>query len=139
MVDNLSPASRRRAMAAVKSAGTTPERVVEVALKQLGYRFRQNDPSLPGKPDFVLRRKRMVILVHGCYWHGHHCARGARQPKTNQAYWRRKISSNRARDKKSVAELRKNHWRVIVIWECQTKAQNLLSRLAARLARYDRI
>lgn len=136
MSDNLSPQSRRRAMAAVKSTGTTPERVVCAALKRLRYRFRENDPQLPGKPDFVLRRKRIAIFVHGCYWHSHHCTRGARMPKTNVAYWRRKISGNVARDKMRISELRRNQWRVLVIWECQTRRQNLETWLARRIARF---
>lgn len=136
MVDNLTPQARRRAMAAVKSRGTTPERVVNAALNQLRYAARKNVASLPGKPDFVLARKRLVIFVHGCYWHGHQCARGARLPKTNTSYWSNKIANNMKRNKKQIAELRRAKWRVLVIWECQIRRERLAEWLEMRISRF---
>ena len=135
MADNLSPASRRKAMAAVKSTGTTPELLVRRALHAEGYRFRLHDPTLPGKPDLVLKKLRLVIYVHGCFWHGHSCARGDRLPKTNRAYWRAKIGRNVARDRMHVTELRKRGWRRLILWECQLRRADLNQWLAKRLSR----
>ena len=111
-------------MRAVKSGGTSPEIAVRKALHRAGFRFRLHVSALPGKPDVVLARHRTVIFVHGCFWHGHKCKRGSRQPKKNAGYWREKISRNKARDKKNAAELRKLGWRVITIWECGIKSFN---------------
>jgi DNA mismatch endonuclease, patch repair protein len=136
MADNLTPQSRRRAMAAVKSVGTTPELAVRAALLQLRYRIREHDATLPGKPDFVLARKRIAILVHGCYWHGHRCARGARIAKTNVSYWQRKISGNVARDKRTTTALRRAGWRVLILWECQLRRGDLASWISRRIAQF---
>ncbi|NOX81845.1 MAG: DNA mismatch endonuclease Vsr [Alphaproteobacteria bacterium] len=111
-------------MRAVKSKDTKPEIVVRKALFALGYRYRLNVKHLPGKPDLVFAKYRTVIFVHGCFWHGHHCKRGARTPKTNTAYWTNKIARNKARDKKNAAALRKLGWRVITLWECKLNKLN---------------
>jgi DNA mismatch endonuclease (patch repair protein) len=91
-------------MRAVKSHGTAPELAVRAAVRELGYarRYRLNGAKLPGKPDLVFGAMRKVIFVHGCFWHGHDCKRGARQPKDNAAYWRAKIARNVARDRASI-------------------------------------
>jgi DNA mismatch endonuclease (patch repair protein) len=123
-------------MAAVKSVGTTPELAVRDALLQLRYRIREHDATLPGNPDFVLVRKRIAILVHGCYWHGHTCARGARVPKTNVLYWEKKINGNVARDRRTAAALRQAGWRVLILWECQLRRDDLASWISRRIARF---
>jgi DNA mismatch endonuclease (patch repair protein) len=87
---------------------------------------------LPGKPDLVLPARRAVIFVHGCFWHGHDCARGARMPATNRDYWRGKIGRNMARDKASLAALKKLGWKPAVIWECETRDPDRLGRLIMR-------
>lgn len=136
MADNLSPLARKRAMRAVKSVGTTPELAVRAALLQLRYRVIEHEAMLPGNPDFVLARKRIAILVHGCYWHGHRCARGARVPKTNVPYWQKKIGGNVARDKRTTAALRRAGWRVLILWECQLRRDDLASWISQRIARF---
>jgi DNA mismatch endonuclease, patch repair protein len=133
VVDNLSKSSRRRAMSAVKSADTTPEREVRRVLHRLGYRFRLRNLKLPGKPDLVLARHRLAIFVHGCFWHGHSCPRGSRLPKTNAAYWKKKISGNAARDKKRLREYRKLGWRTLVIWECQLRRASFDTWIARKI------
>ena len=103
---NLQQAARRSAiMRAVKSKDTSPERAVRCILRQFTPGYRLHRAELPGKPDIVYIGRRRVIFVHGCFWHGHDCARGARAPKTNADYWRRKIMRNQARDAQHEAAL----------------------------------
>ncbi|MEM9617297.1 MAG: very short patch repair endonuclease [Pseudomonadota bacterium] len=120
--DVFTPEKRAEVMRAVKSKDTKPELTLRKALHALGYRYRLNVKGLPGKPDLVFPKHHAVIFVHGCFWHGHDCKRGARIPKSNTAYWLEKIARNKLRDKKSAAELKKLGWRVITVWECEIKS-----------------
>jgi DNA mismatch endonuclease, patch repair protein len=122
---------RSAVMRAVKSRNTSPELSVRALLRPIapGYRLHRGD--LPGKPDVAYISRKLVIFVHGCFWHGHDCARGARAPKTNSAYWRAKIARNRARDSKTLAAFAEMNWRVLVVHECELKDKAALS---ARLA-----
>ena len=108
-------------MRRVKGKDTTPEKTVRSLLHRLGYRFRLHRGDLPGKPDIVFPARRSVIFVHGCFWHGHDCARGARMPKTNADYWLGKIARNKARDERRLAELEALGWRAKIVWECELK------------------
>ena len=108
-------------MRRVKGAGTTPELTVRRLIWSLGGRYRLNRADLPGKPDIVLPGRRLAVFVHGCFWHGHDCARGARVPKANRDYWQAKIARNRARDASAKAELERRGWRVEQVWECELK------------------
>jgi DNA mismatch endonuclease (patch repair protein) len=126
---------RSAVMRAVKSRDTGPELAVRAMLRSLAPGYRLQRADLPGKPDIVYSGRRLAIFVHGCFWHGHDCARGARMPRDNADYWRRKIARNRARDLKTVAALEAMGWRVLIIYECALKDQAALSaRLAAALA-----
>lgn len=120
-VDVFTTEKRSAVMRAVKSTDTKPEIALRKALHRLGFRYRLNVKDLPGKPDLVFPRHNVVIFVHGCFWHGHACKRGARAPKTNAEYWREKIARNKARDKKNAAALKALGWRVITVWECELK------------------
>lgn len=122
--DVFSKEKRSEVMRAVKGKDTTPEVALRKALFALGYRYRLNVKNLPGKPDLVFPKHRTVIFVHGCFWHGHDCKRGARMPKSNVDYWRKKIAGNQARDKRNVAALEDLGWRVITVWECELKSLN---------------
>jgi DNA mismatch endonuclease (patch repair protein) len=126
---------RSAVMRAVKSRDTAPERTVRDAVRALGYgrRYRIGGAALPGKPDLVFGSLRKAVFVHGCFWHGHECKRGARQPKGNAAYWRAKIARNRARDASVQKRLRAEGWKTLTIWECQTRDA---AKLAAKLARF---
>ena len=132
MVDVCDPEQRSAVMRAVKSRDTGPELKVRRAAHALGLRFRLNRADLPGKPDLVFPAKRTALFVHGCFWHGHDCPRGARMPKNNRDYWQAKISGNMARDEASLAALKKLGWTPRVIWECQTRDDAALSRLIMR-------
>lgn len=118
-MDNLTRAQRSATMALVRSRNTRPEIAVRRIIKSLGYRFQSHRADLPGKPDFVLSRKRKAIFVHGCFWHGHSCRAGTNRPSSNQAYWGAKLAGNERRDSKSRASLRRMGWRTMVVWECQ--------------------
>ena len=126
-------AKRSAIMRAVKSRDTSPELAVRAAVRALGYgrRYRLNGALLPGKPDLVFGALGKVVFVHGCFWHGHDCKRGARQPKDNAAYWRAKIGRNVARDKASLKALRGDGWSALVVWECETRDDAALSRKLA--------
>lgn len=132
MTDVFDPEKRSAVMRAVKSRDTGPEMKVRRAAHALGLRFRLNRADLPGKPDLVFPAKQTVLFVHGCFWHGHDCPRGARMPQNNRAYWEAKISRNMARDKNALTTLRELGWTPRVIWECQTRDSAALSRLIAR-------
>ncbi len=112
---------RSEVMRAVKGRDTKPEMLLRKKLHALGYRYRLNVKELPGKPDLVFPKFKTVIFVHGCFWHGHDCKRGSRQPKQNADYWLQKIARNKARDQKNKASLEKLGWRVITVWECELK------------------
>lgn len=131
MADRLSPEARSRIMAAIRGKDTAPELAVRRLLHRDGFRFSLHRRNLPGTPDIVLRRFKTVVFVNGCLWHGHFpCAR-SRPPKSNVRYWRAKIRTNRERDRRKSAELRKRGWKVITVWECEIDRTKVLR---ARLA-----
>jgi DNA mismatch endonuclease, patch repair protein len=115
------PEQRSRIMRSVKGADTGPEMTVRRMAYQMGYRYRLHRKDLPGKPDLVFARLQKVVFVHGCFWHGHSCARGARAPKANAEYWRKKIARNSVRDAAHMAALKAMGWRGAVVWECELK------------------
>ena len=132
MTDVFDTAKRSAVMRAVKSRDTAPELKVRRASHALGLRFRLDRTDLPGKPDLVFPSRRIALFVHGCFWHGHDCARGARTPQTNRAFWQTKIARNVVRDAASLASLRKLGWKPAVIWECETKDAAKLAQLITR-------
>lgn len=129
------PEERSRIMRAVKGTDTAPEITVRSLVHQMGYRFRLHRKDLPGKPDLVFPRLRKVVFVHGCFWHGHDCARGNRAPKSNAVYWRTKITRNSARDSANALALEAEGWRVAVIWECELKRPAQVRKLLSRFLR----
>jgi DNA mismatch endonuclease (patch repair protein) len=114
-------------MRAVRSRDTAPEMQVRRMLHAMGYRYRLHRADLPGKPDIVFAGRRRAIFVHGCFWHGHDCRRGARIPATNTAYWRAKIARNVARDRETLARLAALGWAALVIWECDLRERDALT------------
>lgn len=122
-------------MRAVKSRDTKPEIAVRRLVHGLGLRFRLGGAGLAGKPDLVLPRHKLAVFIHGCFWHGHACPRGAREPMTNRDYWIAKIARNKARDARVKRELRAAGWRVLVIWECALRDERELGRRVSALVR----
>jgi DNA mismatch endonuclease (patch repair protein) len=108
-------ALRRRTMQAIKSKNTKPEMIGRHLLHAAGYRYRLHVKTLPGKPDLVFPGRRAVIFVHGCFWHGHDCPRGACMPKSNRQYWSARISRNKERDQEHIHAIRRTGWRVLTV------------------------
>jgi len=135
MPDVFSPEKRRAVMQAIRGKDTKPELIVRRLVFALGFRYRLNDPSLPGKPDLVFKGRKKVIFVHGCYWHRHTCRRGRSTPTTQRSFWQAKFQANRIRDRKIARELRSLGWSFLIVWECETKPTRA-STLSSRLNRF---
>ena len=127
-MDKISVAKRSANMRAIRSKDMKPEMAVRRLAHSMGYRFRLHRKDLPGKPDMVFPSRRAVIFVHGCFWHQHPdpSCKDARAPKSNIEYWQPKLSRNQARDAEHESALQGQGWRVLVIWECQTKDEPAL-------------
>ncbi|MGY2221717.1 very short patch repair endonuclease [Pseudomonas gingeri] len=119
-------------MRAVRRAHTKPELLVRKAMHALGLRFRLHAKLLPGSPDIVLAKHHTVVFVHGCFWHRHLGCKYATTPKTRQEFWNPKFEGNVARDARKEAQLQELGWRVLIVWECETKD---LAALDVRLRR----
>lgn len=117
---------RAAIMRAVKSRDTTPELAVRALLRVFAPGYRLHRKDVPGNPDIAYLGRKQAIFVHGCFWHGHDCARGARLPKANADYWRVKIGRNRARDAAHLARLTELGWRALTVWECELKDKSAL-------------
>ena len=114
-------AARSRNMAAIRSKNTRPEIIIRKHLHRRGFRFRVH-AAIPGKPDIVFPKHNALIFVNGCFWHGHDC-RFFKLPKTRREFWERKISENRKRDDRVVAELKAEGWRQLIVWECALRGE----------------
>ena len=135
-MDVLTPEQRHRNMANIKGRDTKPEKVVRSAIHRLGFRYRLHARELPGKPDIVFRKARKVIFVHGCFWHTHDCRFGRVEPQTNSEFWRDKRAGTQRGDKANLERLEAEGWKVLTIWECQTRdADSLNATLNEFLAR----
>ena len=122
-------------MSKIRSKDTKPELRVRRALHARGFRYRLHRRDLPGNPDIVLARFQACIFVHGCFWHGHEGCPDATSPKTNEDYWRSKITRNRERDHESQTALKNIGWKVLVIWECETRTMEKLEKTMENVAR----
>ena len=129
--DVFTPEKRSAVMRRVKSRDTAPELAVRRLLRAAGIGYRLGGCGLPGRPDVVMKGRRVALFVHGCFWHGHHCPRGARQPKANADYWLSKIERNRTRDAANLARLHEAGWRALVVWECELRQPGFDERLIA--------
>lgn len=123
MTDHISPARRSENMRAVKAKNTSPEKKVRSAAHRLGLRFRLYRRDLPGSPDLLFPRRKTVLFVNGCFWHRHENCPKATTPKSNTNYWCAKFRRNVERDRENKRKLEEDGWRVLVIWECETKTK----------------
>ena len=122
-------------MSRIRSKDTGPEWAVRRLVYALGFRYRLHAKNLPGKPDLVFARQRKVIFVHGCFWHAHGCRGGRSVSEMRAHFWRTKLEANVRRDRRHLRELWQAGWRVLVVWECETRdAARLRATLAAFLA-----
>ncbi len=122
-------------MQRIRKKDSKPEMTVRRMLHGMGYRYRLHDKRLPGNPDIVLPRHRMVILVHGCFWHRHDCPDGRKLPRSRPEYWKPKLERNRLRDEVNAGRLREMGWNVLVVWECEIRKS---AELPAILTNYLR-
>jgi DNA mismatch endonuclease (patch repair protein) len=107
-------------MSKVGQKNTKPEMMLRRALHARGYRYRLHQRDLPGSPDLVFPARRKVILVHGCFWHGHEC-RWGKAPKSRAEYWLPKIKANKARDNRVLTLLCDKGWQAMVVWQCELR------------------
>ncbi|KZY29343.1 very short patch repair endonuclease [Alcanivorax sp. HI0083] len=123
MVDVVDKATRSRMMAGIKGKDTKPEILIRSELHRRGFRFRKNVKDLPGKPDIVLPKYKAVIMVNGCFWHGHECHL-FKWPSTRPEFWREKIEANKSRDVRNLNAISRMGWRVCIVWECSIKGKD---------------
>ncbi len=136
MADTVSPLVRSAIMRSVRQRNTKPELIVRSTLHSMGYRFTVNGPSnrrLPGRPDIVLPRHRIVIFVHGCFWHRHPNCRLATTPATRRDFWNAKFQANVTRDARNRSDLVADGWQVVTVWECETRNKPDLASTLGRL------
>jgi len=138
-MDTLTPAERSERMGRVRCKDTGPELVVRRLVYGLGFRYRLHNRRLPGAPDLVFPRMQKAIMVHGCFWHRHSSTRCklARLPKSKLDFWLAKLESNRLRDLRNLAKLRRVGWRVLVIWECQLVEPRAVERRIVRFLKEE--
>lgn len=108
-------------MSAVSGGDTKPELIVRRLVHGMGFRYRLHVASLPGKPDMVLARHRKAIFIHGCFWHGHEGCKRAGRPASNIEFWNVKLDKNIERDQRNLTELERLGWKILTVWECETK------------------
>ena len=125
MPDIYTKLKRSQIMSKISGKETKPELLVRKYLFSQGFRFRKNVKNLPGSPDIVLPKYKAVIFVHGCFWHGHEGCKRSKLPETNKEFWKNKISATKDRDIRNVAKLEKMGWKVIIIWQCSLKNNEL--------------
>lgn len=137
-MDTVDPARRSAMMAKVKGKNTAPELKVRRLAHAMGLRFRLHRKDLPGKPDLVFPRHKLVVFVHGCFWHRHDGCRRAATPSTRREFWEAKFAANRERDARQMQALESTGWRVLVLWECGLKDEEALrASLSAAIGRRD--
>lgn len=137
-MDIVDAQTRSRMMSGIKGRDTVPEVVVRRVAHRMGFRFRLYRKDLPGRPDLVFPRYRAVVFVHGCFWHRHEGCRYAYTPRTRVRFWMGKFSDNVARDRRTAQALVTLGWRIMVIWECETRNEAVVrERLREYLPQTD--
>lgn len=121
-------------MSGIRGRNTKPEMIVRKALFAAGFRFRLHRGDLPGRPDVVLPGKRVAVFVNGCFWHAHPGCRYAKLPATRREFWEAKLAANVERDRRDVARLLADGWRVLIVWECSTRSSGAVKLLPGLLA-----
>ena len=139
MADKHSKEVRSYNMSQIKGKNTKPEMLVRKYLHAQGFRYRLHSKSLSGKPDIVLPKYKTLIFVHGCFWHGHKGCKYFVLPKTNTDFWLHKINGNITNDSKVIKALKKDGWKVLVIWECdlKKKMETTLANLVRKIIDND--
>lgn len=134
MADTFSKEKRSELMSKIAGKDTKPEIMVRKHLFSKGFRFRKNVKTMPGSPDIVLPKYKIVIFVHGCFWHGHDCRKG-HLPEANYEFWADKIAKNMERDNRNISELTNLGWKVFVVWDCELVNKKLIEETLDGLVR----
>lgn len=138
MRDLLTKERRSWNMSRITGKDTLPEMRVRSLLHRMGYRFRVHRRDLPGNPDIVFVSRRLVVFVHGCFWHRHRRCKNCTTPTNRREFWLKKLEGNASRDKRNRRRLRILGWKTFVIWECETENGNLLAiRLGALVRKLE--
>jgi DNA mismatch endonuclease (patch repair protein) len=138
MTDIVSKEVRSKMMSGIRGKNTKPEIQVRSLLHKMGYRFRLHRKDLPGKPDIVLPKYKVVVFVHGCFWHRHSGCRYAYTPKSHIAFWEEKFRKNIERDNDAQTKLENLNWKVLTVWGCETSAvPALMAKLELFLTGYS--
>jgi DNA mismatch endonuclease (patch repair protein) len=142
MTDRVDRHTRSKMMSAVRGKNTKLETEIRRCLFARGFRYRLHARDLPGKPDMVFPKYSAIIFVHGCFWHFHACARST-IPENRSEWWRKKLQDNKDRDAKVLTELRRDRWRVLVVWECSVRRpgidrEDALARVCIRAGNFLR-
>lgn len=137
MADVFSQEKRSWIMGRVRGRDTKPEIMVRSFVHRMGYRFRIHRRELPGCPDIVLPRHGKTIFVHGCFWHGHKQCPRSKRPTTSKRFWNKKLDGNIERDERFRRGLQRMGWKVLVVWECETRAPERLLRKLVRFLHAD--
>jgi len=127
-MDNLTKKQRHLCMSRVRSKNTKPEITVKKILRGFKQRYRAHIYKLPGNPDVVIPKKRLIIFINGCFWHQHKGCKRKAMPKINLRYWKTKLKNNIQRQRNDIKVLRKDGWRVAIVWECEAKNSIKLAR-----------
>lgn len=120
-------------MRRIRSADTKPEIKIRSELHKAGLRFRKNSNKILGKPDIVFHGYRTLVFVHGCFWHRHKNCKKATTPSTNREFWEKKFERNIQRDRETVKSLKKDGWKVFIIWECEVNRPSKINRLIKKI------
>lgn len=136
MADVVSPAKRSQMMSGIRAKNSVPELLVRRALFAIGFRFRLHRRDLPGTPDIVMPGRKIVIFVHGCFWHAHQGCKCAKTPSTRTEFWLQKLEGNIDRDRRAAAKLAEAGWRVLTVWECSTRDPKAAAGLPDILRRW---
>lgn len=127
MADVFTVVKRSQIMRAVKPRGNrTTELKLASFFRRFGHTGWRRNSALPGSPDFTFPQHRIAVFVDGCFWHGHSCRNTS--PTNNASYWKTKIEGNIKRDRKVSRLLRARGWRVLRIWECKMRDEQLRRR-----------
>lgn len=129
MTDRLTSQKRSWNMSRIRSRDTAPELAVRKVLYRMGYRYRLHSAIVPGKPDIVLTKFKSVIFVHGCFWHRHPGCKFAYTPRSREEFWTKKFEANVRRDEVVKKQLSESGWRSLIIWECETKSNDIIENL----------
>ncbi len=132
MTDIVDKETRSRMMSSVRGKNTKLEIEIRKRLFAQGFRYRLHARNLPGRPDMVLPKYSAAVFIHGCFWHSHGCARST-IPGNRKEWWRKKLQSNKVRDAKALEGLRRDGWRVLVVWECSVRRPGIDRKEALHL------